>query len=141
MSHHMKKILLILLLSSTAFGAISIKKFTCSLSKRPQETFTFKIKNLGTSRAELLSSKSFHGPVYTSSRNLGLHRIVETLNAQGGDLRKKPSNLQLVGEQIGCDYVWLNLSKKHAYSAGTLRADFQCSDQPIFRDRVSCRIK
>ncbi len=135
----MKRILLILFLSSQ--GHAAAKKFSCVLDKLPGETFTFKLKDFGTSAMDLVYSDSFHGPVYTSSRNKGIHRIVETLIGEEVTLKKKRASLQIVGQKIGCDFVHLNLSKSSGYKRGTIKADFQCSDIPVFRDKVTCAIK
>jgi hypothetical protein len=136
---YMRGLLFILLISAQALAATRVQKFSCTLSKLPKDTFTFRVKDIGAPNAQLINLSIGRGPVYTSSRNKGIHRIVETL--QGATLRKRKAGIQVLGEQIGCDYVWLNLNKKTGYTKGTLKADFQCSDTPIFKDQVSCTIK
>lgn len=138
---HMKYWLCFLLFCTNVYGASDSKKFSCALNKMPSETFTFKIKNLGKSNVELVNPKSYYGPLYTSSRNKGIHRIIETLVGPEVMLRKRRKGLQIFGEKIGCDYVWINLSKSSGYKKGKIKADFQCDDLPIFRDNLTCTIK
>jgi hypothetical protein len=135
---YMKFVLLALFVSSQAFAAGDIKKFTCSLSKLPNESITFTLKKFGTSNVDLMFTDNVAGPFSTRSKNKLVQRIVDTLNGQGGVLRKKTFGLQLFGDQIGCDFVYLNLDKKTDYRTGNIKVDFQCSDSKPMNDKVKC---
>lgn len=137
----MKMFISFLLLSLQVQAAVPAKKFTCSFSKFPKEKFTFTVKNFEQKKMDLMYTDSVRGPFRTNSKIQEIQGIVDSLNARGGILRKRNYGIQLFGEQIGCDYVWINLEKNKGYKVGSVKAEYQCSDRSVFRDKVFCTVK
>lgn len=119
----------------------SVTTFTCTLTKHPKDAFTFKMKNLGTSKVTfLMTEDSEWGVVFVTKAKKGVvNHLVETLNGQGGDLRNYKDKIEFFGDSAGIDFAYLGLYKNSGYTKGYASMEFNFGEERRYSE-VHCKL-
>ena len=98
------------------------------------------MEKLGKPSMNFLKADEEYTEVFTTkSRNKTIKRLVDTLNAQGGDLRVKNDRIHFLGDSAGIDFADLELYKKTGYKTGFARIDFDFHNELNF-SKFSCKL-
>lgn len=131
-------------MSSSLFAKDVVSTITCNVKEPVSENKTqkvkveFKVKNLGSSKAELLQHPE-------SSEDYGAILVVPNegnnlvhLNGQGGDLRVSKDRIRLFGDGDGYTFVDLVLFKDAGYEQGYVRV-YGSGD--LYYQKLNCTVK
>lgn len=117
--------------------------FNCQLEKYPNEVFTFRMQDLGKKTMTFLTSdpnEAYSDVFTTKSKNTTISHMVDTLNAQGGDLRIGEDRIRFFGDGDGIDFVDLVLFKDGGYKTGFARLNMNFGEDKDY-SKVSCKLK